>query len=58
MKDRFPLGSDDLAVITELIRRPFYGVHYGGWGRARTKTKGRTQRRTKTKGRGTKRARL
>jgi len=58
MKDRFPLGSDDLAVITELIRRPFYGVHYGGRGRVRTKTKGRTQRRTKTKGRGTRRARL
>lgn len=35
MVNRFPLGSEDLAVITELIRRPFYGRQYGG----RRKTK-------------------
>lgn len=35
MTKNFPLGSEDLAVITELIRRPFYGKQYGG----RRKTK-------------------
>lgn len=26
----FPPGSDDLKIITEIIRRPFYGTLYGG----------------------------
>jgi len=37
MSKGFPLGSEDLHVITELIRRPFYGIHYGGRSRRRTK---------------------
>ena len=36
MTKNFPVGSEDLAVITELIRRPFYGIQYGG---SRKKTK-------------------
>jgi hypothetical protein len=49
------LNSEDVAVVGELIRRPFYGIHYGG---RRKRNAMRTQRRTKTKGRGTRRARL
>jgi hypothetical protein len=26
----FPPGSEDINVITEIIRRPFYGIRYGG----------------------------
>lgn len=41
--DKFPPGSKDLRVIEELIRRPFYGIHYGGHSRRRTKKRrGRT----------------
>jgi hypothetical protein len=54
MTRNFSLGTEDLTVVTELIRRPFYGVHYGG---RRRRNAIRTRRRTKTKGRGTKRAR-
>jgi hypothetical protein len=38
-------GPDDLAVLTELIRRPFYGIHYGG---GKRRTKKRTNRKART----------
>jgi hypothetical protein len=41
----FPLGSEDLKVITELIRRPFYGRFYGG--HRRTKKSRRSVHRTR-----------
>jgi hypothetical protein len=43
MTHHFKVGSRDLRVIEELIRRPFYGIHYGGHSRRRTKKRrGRT----------------
>ena len=49
MKDLFPLGTEDLAVIGELIRRPFYGAHYGGKRyRNATTNKRRSKNRART----------
>lgn len=51
MTKNFPMGSDDLKIIQELIRRPFYGVQYGGrkHGKRQHLTKKRSRRPTKTR---------
>ena len=54
MSNWFPATGPDLEVITELVRRPFYGVKLGGRMRMRGRTTRRLSHRCRRSARATK----